>query len=257
MTRRAGSAWLLPLCLLAGCLHHAFMTVEPPPRNPPPPRQATLALVPLNDQNAPQFSTGFFHEALTAAIRRTEGFQVLDYTGPWPDACRRPFPGTAVDLRLLVADIQRTCPSELVAMYEVTQLKTVRPMRIGLRVVLVRTSDNAALLDYDGVWDGPDGPPDPIPRPGLLRYLLPPVALPHDPLDEISPQRLSERAARDVAGFLGNATLSAAVPVDVMDGATIDANASSDEPPQLPAVAPLSEQQTTVAPDDGSFQPIE
>ena len=257
MTRRAGSIWLLPLCLLAGCLHHAFVTVEPPPRNPPPPRQSTLALVPLNDQNSPPFSTGFFHEALTAAIRRTEGFQVLDYTGPWPDTCRRPFPGSAVDLRLLVTDIQRTCPSELVAMYEVTQLKTVRPMRIGLRVVLVRTSDNAALLDYDGVWDGPDGPPAPIPRPGLLRYLLPPVALPHDPLDEISPQRLSERAARDVAGFLGNATFSSAAAVDATAGMTIDgSNAISGEPPQLPAVSPLSEQPTTVAPD-ATFQPIE
>jgi hypothetical protein len=192
---------LIAALALVGCAHHAIDIEVTPPIVPPAVPQQTLAVVPLNNRPGP-FVTGAFHDDLKGAIRQTQGFQIIDYGGPWPAACSQPMPGQSIDLRQLVAEIQRVCPSDHTLLYEVTQVSPVRPIRIGVRTVMIRSADGAVVLDYDGVWEGPVAPPTPIPRGGVLGWILPPIVPAHDPLSEVSPRILGQRASRDIALML-------------------------------------------------------
>lgn len=193
---------LAVVCLASGCAHHAVDIDVNPPIVPPAMPQQSLAIVPLNERSAaPMLSSGF-HDDLKAAIRRTQVYQVIDYSGPWPVASSRPMPGEAIDLRLLVTDIQKTCPSAFTLLYEVTQITPVKPLKLGVRVMLIRSADGVVVLDYDGVWDAPTGPPAPIPRGGWFGWILPPIVPPHDPITEISPRVLGQTASRDIALML-------------------------------------------------------
>jgi len=194
-----------------GCAHHAVDIDVTPPIVPPAVPQQSLAIVPLNERAAAPMLSGGFHDDLKAAIRRTQVYQVIDYSGPWPVAASRPLPGEAIDLRRLVADVQKTCPSAFTLLYEVTQITTVKPLKLGVRVMLLRTADGVVVLDYDGVWDAPAGPPPPIPREGWLGWLLPPIIPPHDPISEISPRSLGQTASRDIALMLTNPASPAGV----------------------------------------------
>ncbi len=189
---------------LVGCAHHAVDIEVTPPILPPATPQQTLAVVPLNDRAGAMVTTAF-HDDLKAAIRRTQGFQVTDYGGPWPAACARPMPGQPIDLRQLVSEIQRVCPSDHTLLYEVTQMSPIRPLKLGVRVMMIRSADGSVVLDYDGVWEGPVAPPAPIPRGGVLGWFLPPIIPPHDPLSEVSPRILGQTASRDIALMLTGA----------------------------------------------------
>lgn len=196
---------LAGLVLASGCAHHAVDLDVNPPIVPPAVPQQSLAIVPLNERAAGPMLSGAFHDDLKAAIRRTQVYQVIDYSGPWPAGCSRPTPGEAIDLRMLIADVQKTCPSAFTLLYEVTQITPVKPLKLGVRVMLLRSADGAVVLDYDGVWDAPTGPPAPIPRGGWLGWILPPIVPPHDPITEISPRVLGQTASRDIALMLTNA----------------------------------------------------
>lgn len=190
--------------ILAGCAHHGVDIDMTPPIIPPAIPQQTLAVVPLNDRSG-ALVAAVFHDDLKGAIRQTQGFQVIDYGGPWPASCGRPMPGQPVDLRRLVAEIQQVCPSDHTLLYEVTQVSPVRPIRLGVRVMMIRSGDGSVVLDYDGVWEGPVAPPAPIPRGGVVGWFLPPIIPPHDPLSEVSPRILGLRASRDIALMLTGA----------------------------------------------------
>ena len=251
-----GTILVAATIMAVGCAHHAVDIETTPPIVPPAVPQQTLAVVPLNDRSG-ALVTGAFHDDLKAAIRRTQGFQIIDYGGPWPASCGRPMPGQAVDLRHLVTEIQRVCPSDQTLLYEVTQISAVRPIKLGVRVMMIRSADGAAVLDYDGVWEGPVAPPAPVPRPGLLGWFLPPIIPAHDPLSEVSPRILGQTASRDIALMLTGAGGPSPAPVpDTQTGMPHEAPLLPPQyaAPEMPALAPPDAPAEPPLPDIGIIE---
>jgi hypothetical protein len=205
MNRRLFLSLVIGSIWLEGCVHPPVVVIETPPILPPAQPQQTVMIVPLSSTFKPYPMAGMFHEDLKAALRRTQCFQILDAGAPWPTSCTRPRPGDPIDLRQVAADLQRRCPSTYSILYEITQLTSVRPMKFGVRVLVIRTADGSAVVDYDGVWDAPTGPPPPPRRTGFLWWAKCEPIVAYDPLMEVSPRILGQTAARDIALMLSMA----------------------------------------------------